>query len=377
MVLNLTNFAKFCKSLPTPWKASYMLANEFLTCFWICLSGFLALSQGSEISWFWPKSPCFWTSRILVSPPNRSKLPETPEKCLKMISNTLRDYWCRVQLNSWGSQIDRFCAKDLGYCPWYWRWRILASPRNRSKLPETPPKYSKMPNNLCRFRVNSRGSQIHRFLANRLEPGVLNMADFGNYWISFQTHWNEWEMLETGFLNSCATVSFDFRWIRKRPKLTDFEQNAWAIAHGFEHWGFWQVLEVAPNSLKMLQNGFLNPCTTVCVEFWWIPKYHKLAVFEQKPWAIAQGFGHARFWQVLKIATNSLKRLLNAWKWMSNTLQDYFCRFRVNSPRSPIERSWAKGLGYSPWFWTCRNFATPGNRSKVPETPAKRLKMDF
>ena len=35
--------------------------------------------------------------------------------------------------------------------------------------------------------------------------------------------------------------------------MADFEQKPWAIAHGFEHGRFWQVLEVSPNSLKRLQ----------------------------------------------------------------------------------------------------------------------------
>ena len=30
-------------------------------------------------------------------------------------------------------------SKGLGYSPWFWRWQILVSAGNRSKLPETPP----------------------------------------------------------------------------------------------------------------------------------------------------------------------------------------------------------------------------------------------
>ena len=39
-------------------------------------------------------------------------------------------------------------------------------------------------------------------------------------------------------------------WIPNGPKSTDFEQKAWAIAHGFEDGGFGQVLGIVPNSLK-------------------------------------------------------------------------------------------------------------------------------
>ena len=34
--------------------------------------------------------------------------------------------------------------------------------------------------------------------------------------------------------------------------MTVFDQKLWAIAHGFEYDGFWQVLEFAPNSVKRL-----------------------------------------------------------------------------------------------------------------------------
>ena len=198
------------------------------------------------------------------------------------------------------------------------------------------------------------------------------------------------------FVTACATVCVDLGWIRKGRKLADFEQKAWAIAHGFEHGRFWQVLEIAPNSLKRLQNRsnmwlvtacatvcvdlgwirkvrkvadfwakslgyspwfwtwadfskswkslqtlwnacktalkwFVTACATVCVDLGWIRKGRKLADFEQKAWAIAHGFEHGRFWQVLEIAPNSLKRLQNRSKMICDCLRDCLCRFRVNS----------------------------------------------
>ena len=39
-------------------------------------------------------------------------------------------------------------------------------------------------------------------------------------------------------MTACATVCVDLVWIRKGRKLADFEQKAWAIAHGFEDGGF-------------------------------------------------------------------------------------------------------------------------------------------
>ena len=68
---------------------------------------------------------------------------------------------------------------------------------------------------------------------------VLNMVDFGKYQKSLQTPWNSSYMLANGFLTAYGIVHVDFRWFCKGKKLVDFEQKAWAIAHGFEHGGFW------------------------------------------------------------------------------------------------------------------------------------------
>ena len=149
---------------------------------------------------------------------------------------------------------------------------------------------------------------------------VLKMADLGRFRKSFQTPWNASYLLENRFLTTFELVGDDLGWIRKGPKSTDFEQKAWAIAHGFEDGGFGQVSEIAPNSLK---------------------------------------------------------RLLFACKWIFNYLRDCSCGFRVNSQWSEIGRIWAKSLGYSPWFWTWRIWAGAENRSKLPETPPICLKIDF
>ena len=140
---------------------------------------------------------------------------------------------------------------------------------------------------------------------------VSNMADFGKSWKSLQTLWNASYILLKSFLTICEILCVDFGWIRKGRKLAVFEQKAWAIAHGLEHGGFWQVLEIAPNSLK---------------------------------------------------------RLLIPSKIISNYLRDSLCWFRVNSQGSKIGRFWAKSLGYSPRFWTWRILVSPGNRSKLSET---------
>ena len=147
---------------------------------------------------------------------------------------------------------------------------------------------------------------------------VLNIADFEKSWKSLQTPWNDPKIVLKGFVTACATVCVDLRSIRKGRKLADFEQKAWAIAHGFEHGRFWQVLEIAPNSFK-----------------------HRL----------------------------------NPWKWIWNTLRNDLCRFPVNSQRSEIRNFSIITLCYSPWFWTWRILASPGNRSKLPLTSPNCFKM--
>ena len=145
---------------------------------------------------------------------------------------------------------------------------------------------------------------------------VLNMANFLNCWISFETLWNASKTVLKWFANNSATVCVYLGWIQKGRKLTDLEQKFWAIAHGFEH---------------------------------------------------------GRFFQLLEIVLNSLKRLQNRSKMICECFRDCLCLFRVNSQGSKIDRFWAKGLGYNPWFWTWPIFSTPWNRSKLSEMPPKRF----
>ena len=145
---------------------------------------------------------------------------------------------------------------------------------------------------------------------------ALNMADFGKSWKSFQSLWNAFKTVIKWFVTAYATVCFDLGGIGTGRKLADFEQKAWATAHGFEH---------------------------------------------------------GRFFELLEIVRNSLKRLQNRSKMICDCFRDCLCRFRVNSQKSKIGRFWAKGLGYSPWLWTWPILASPGNRSNLSETPSKPL----
>ena len=89
----------------------------------------------------------------------------------------------------------------------------------------------------------------------------------------------------------------------------------------------------------MLGNGFVTSYGAVCEDLARISNGSKWADFEQKPWAIAQGFEHGRFWQVLELAPNSLKkRRPNAWKWISNFVRACSSRFDKNFQGAEIGR---------------------------------------
>ena len=174
---------------------------------------------------------------------------------------------------------------------------------------------------------------------------LLNMADFGKSWKSLQTLWNASKSLPKLFLTLCGTCYADLGWIRKGRKSADFEQKAWAIAHAFEHGGFWQVLEIAPNSLKRLQipsKIISDSLRDLVCRFGVNSQGSKIGRFWAKTWAIAHAFEHGGFWQVLEIAPNSLKRLQIPSKIISDSLRDLVCRFGVNSQGSKIGRFWAK-----------------------------------
>ena len=124
---------------------------------------------------------------------------------------------------------------------------------------------------------------------------VLNRADLGKCWESFQTLWNAPYLRANGFPTTFGIVSEDLGWIPKVPKSTDFDQ---------------------------------------------------------KPWAIAKGFEQGRFRQVLRIVPNSLKCPLLAFKCICKCFRDCSWRYGVNSEGCEIHRFWPKSLGNSPWFWT-------------------------
>ena len=59
-------------------------------------------------------------------------------------------------------------------------------------------------------------------------------------------------MLANGFLTVLDLIREDFERSPEGLKSTDFDQKAWAIAHGFEEGGFRKVQEIVPKSLKRL-----------------------------------------------------------------------------------------------------------------------------
>ena len=163
-------------------------------------------------------------------------------KACKCISNYFRQCWWRFRVNSEGSEIGRFLPKSLGYSPWFWKWRIWVNVGIRSKLPESPPTCFSNYFRQCwwRFRVNSEGSEIGRFWRKSL--GYSPWFWKWRIWVSVGNRSKLPESPPTRLANAFPTtfdnVGEDFGWIPKGPKSADFYQKAWAIAHGFENGGF-------------------------------------------------------------------------------------------------------------------------------------------
>ena len=133
----------------------------------------------------------------------------------------------------------------------------------------------------------------------------------------------------------------------------------------------WKSLYILWNAFKTILKWFVAASGTFCVDLKGIRTGRKLAYFEQKASAIAHGFEYGRFFELLEIVRNSLKRLQNRSKIILDCLRDCLCRFKVNSQVSKIGRFWTKGLGYSPWPWTWPISLNPGTSSKLSETPPK------
>ena len=160
-------------------------------------------------------------------------------------------------------------------------------------------------------------------------------------------------MLENAFLVAFGTVCVDFEWILKGPKLAVFEQKPWAIAHGFENGGFGSGLEIAPNSLKrfLYARKCVSSCFRDCLcRFWVNSQGSEIGRFWEKAWAIAHGFENGGFGSGLEIARNSLKRFLYARKCVSSCFRDCLCRFWVNSQVSEIGRFWEKAWAIAHGF---------------------------
>ena len=132
-----------------------------------------AIARGFDYKWW-----------ILVSAGNRSKLPETPPTCLQIDSNWISGEFARVRILADFEQKPWAIARGFDY-----KWWILVSAGNRSKLPETPP--------TC---------------------------------LQIDSNW----------------ISGEFARVRI---LADFEQKPWAIARGFDY--KWWILVSAGNRSKL------------------------------------------------------------------------------------------------------------------------------
>ena len=156
---------------------------------------------------------------------------------------------------------------------------------------------------------------------------VLNMADFVKSWKSLQTLWNAFKAVLKWFVTASATFCVDLGGIRTAWKLADFEQRPGPIVLNMANFvKSWKSLQTLWNAPKTVLKGFVTACKSVAFDLVWSGKRRKLTDFKHR----ANGFQHGRFWQVLEIAPNSLNPLQDRSKMIYDSLQDCFCRFSVN-----------------------------------------------
>ena len=329
MVLNMADLGWCWESFQTPWNALYVRANGFPTTFEIVPEDLGWIPKGPKSTDFdqkpWAIAHGFEHGRfglVLGIVPNSLKCPLC---ACKWISNYFRDCSWRFGVNSEGSEIHRFWPKSLGYSPWLWTGSILVGAGNRSKLPEMSAMCWQMDFQILARLFLKIWSEFRRvrnppILTKKpgLKPMVLNMVDLGKCWESFKTLWNAPCELVNVFASAFGIVPEDLEWIPKGAKSTDFDQKPWAIAHGFEHGRFREVLGIVPNSLK----GLLLVFKCICKYF-----------------------------------------------------RDCSWRFGVNSEGSHIDRFWAKCLCYSLWFWTGPIWEGAGNHSKLSEMSPMCVQM--
>ena len=111
-----------------------------------------------------------------------------------------------------------------------WKWRIWVSVGIRNKLPESPPICFQMDFQLLWIMLVYISAEFRR-VRNRpiltknpgLYPMVLNMADLGKCWDSFQTPWISSYVLAKAFQllsRMLVKISGEFRRVQNRPILT-------------------------------------------------------------------------------------------------------------------------------------------------------------
>ena len=209
---------------------------------------------------------------------------------------------------------------------------------------------------------------------------VLKMADLVKCWESFQTPWNAPNMLGNWFPTTFGLIHGDLLWIPNGTKSTNFEQKAWAIAHGFEDGGFGQVLGIVPNSLKRPQYAWKLISNYFRAHSWRFTlnsEWPEIDRFWAKSLGCSPWFWRWRIWSSAGNPSKLPETPQYAWKLISNYFRAHSLGFTLNSEWPEIDQFWAKSLGYSPWFWRWRIWSSPGNRCKLPETPPMCLEIDF
>ena len=201
MVLNRADLGRCWESLQTFWNVSYVRAYGFQTTLGIVPEDLEWIPKGPKSTDF-DQKPCaiaygFEQGRfglVLGIVPNF-------HKCLlcacKWISNYFEDCSWRFGVNSEGPEIPRFWPKTLCYSLWFWTGPIWVGGWNCSKLSEMSPMCVEMDLKLLWGLFLKIWSEFRRFRNPPIltknpgqSPMVLNRADLGKCWESFQSLWN-------------------------------------------------------------------------------------------------------------------------------------------------------------------------------------------
>ena len=145
MVLNMADFGKSWQSLQTLWNASRTILKWFVTALRDCVCRFKVNSQRSKFGRLGAKNLGYNPQVLNMADLGKSwkslhNLWNASKPVLKWFVTDGATVCADLGWIGKGRKLADFDQKGQGYSSCFWAWPILASPGNRSKLSETPPK---------------------------------------------------------------------------------------------------------------------------------------------------------------------------------------------------------------------------------------------